>query len=61
MMHSYIKSDRTYTVGLWLPTGDQRGAVFSRLFDVSTRMEACAAVSYMNGGDYQAFGVTNEH
>jgi hypothetical protein len=61
-MHSYIVSQGRYTVGLWLISGDNRGCVFSKLFDVEDRNAAITAVNMLNGGDTtQAFKVLKEH
>ena len=56
-MHSYVKNNKaSYTVGLWLATGDQRGMTFSHMFDVGNRDEAMLAVNMLNGGSPNAIG-----
>jgi hypothetical protein len=62
-MHSYIKtSGGNYSVGLWLVSGDNRGCVFSKLFDVDGFPAAVTAVNMLNGGDTtQVFKVLKEH
>ena len=61
-MHTYLVSKGVYTVGLWIASGDSRGCVFSKMFDVADRDAAITAVNMLNGGDTtQAFKVLKEH
>lgn len=60
-MHSYILSNGVYTVGLWVATGDQRGCIFSKLFDVPNVRAAHRAVNMLNGGEYRSAEIEKEH
>lgn len=64
-MHSYLRNDDdTYSIGLWLATGDDRGCTFNKLFDVIKLSETLRIVNVLNGGSgkpHWPFLIVKEH